>query len=525
MNVFMNKTIGLWLITCTLVMVACSDSEKEVPKKPETPTEQPQSPTTSTDDAKTEMNKTIDDYLAGYYLWNDDYKGMTRDLTIPYVDSYDNFLQTTLMKMTSNKLDKKRGSSGNYSLYSYIDRKDKKPRSKAASGVTHGVEKEDKVKSFGLSKLAIVSFVNQNGAATGEYGFVVQSVYPKSVVETFGVKRGSFIYTIDGETITDKNYMTHYLELVQPTRNNVMLEVGDGTKEPEEVTLTATEIEATPIMKNEVIEVGGHKVGYLLYDAFDAGYDNELLAVLSDFKKAGITDLVLDLRYNGGGHVISSMMLSGCLAGSSCKGKVFQYYRYNDTRMKAVSETQKHTGNDYDASAGYFYDQFVYDNYYGVNLASYDLSHVNLYVLTTGNTASASEVLINSLKGIGVPVTLIGEETNGKNVGMEVKDFDKGNYSYELAPITFQYYNARCETVPENGLKVDYVVADWNDGYVDFGKDEPMLAKAISLITGTTAKASARSVSASKAKQVPVDLPVLHGHRPQGAIVFQPEMR
>lgn len=519
MKAFLNKILGLWFMAGMLVMAGCSDSDKEVPKRPDTPSEQPQTPSTPTVDAKTEMNQTIDDYLAGYYLWNDDYKGMTRDLTIPYVDSYDNFLQTTLMQMTTNKLDKKRTSSGDYYLYSYIDRKEKKPRSKAASGVTHGIEKDDKVQSYGFSKLSGVKFVNEDGSDTGNFGFVVQSVYPQSVAGTFGLSRGTFVYEVDGEVITQRNYASLYLELLQPTRSNVTLWVGDGTPESErEVTLTATGIEATPIMRNEVIEAGGHKIGYLIYDAFDAAYDNELLAVLSDFKKAGITDLVLDLRYNGGGHVISSMMLSGCVAGSGCKGKVFQYYRYNDARMKAVSETKKQTGNEYDASAGYFYEQFVYDNYYGVNLASYDLSHVNLYVLTTVNTASASEVFISSLRGIGVPVTLIGERTNGKNVGMEVKDFDKGDYSYELAPITFQYYNAQCETVPESGLKVDYQVADWNDGYVDFGKDEPMLAKAISLITGTTAKASARSVSVVKAKQVPVDLPMVGRHRPQGAI-------
>ena len=523
MNAFMNRIIGLWLIACTLVLAGCSDSDKEVPKKPETPTQQPQKPTTPTENAQNEMNKTIDDYLTEYYLWNDEYKGMTRDLSIPYVDSYDNFMETTLLKMKGNTLDKKKTSSGNYSLYSYIDRKDKKPRSKAASGVTHGIEKEDKIKSFGFSKLAIVNFVNKDGTPTGTYGFVVESVYPKSVAETFGVKRGSFIYTINGETITDKNYKDHYLELVQPTKNNVMLEVGDGTKEPDEMSLTATEIEATPIMKNEVLQVGGHKIGYLIYDAFEAGYDNDLLVVLSEFKKAGITDLVLDLRYNGGGHVISSMMLSGCLAGSDCKGKIFQYYRYNDTRMKAINETMKQTGNNYDPSAGYFYDHYMYDNYFGVNLAAYDLSHANLYVLTTGNTASSSEILVSSLRGIGVPVTLIGEKTNGKNVGMEVEEFDKGNYSYELAPITFQNYNARKETVPATGLSVDYPVADWNDGYVDFGKDEPMLAKALELITGTTAKATARSTSTVKVKQVPVDLPVVGKQRLQGAIIFNQE--
>lgn len=77
--------------------------------------------------------------------------------------------------------------------------------------------------------------------------------------------------------------------------------------------------------------------------------------------------------------------------------------------------------------------------------------------------------------------------------------------------------------MPATGLSVDYPVADWNDGYVDFGKDEPMLAKALELITGTTAKATARSTSTVKVKQVPVDLPVVGKQRLQGAIIFNQE--
>lgn len=522
MKVLFSKITWFGVMVFSMALASCSDSEKEVPSKPVT-TPEVNKPTT--DNTKTEMNQTIDDFLAGYYLWNDEYKGMTRDLTIPYEDSYENFMQTTLMKMTTNKLDKKKNSNGKYALYSYIDRREKKTGSKAlVAGVNHGIEKDDKEKSYGFNLLSIVSFIKEDGSATGDYGFVVQSVYPASPANSFDITRGTFILEVDGETINANNYMTHYLELMQPTKSSIKLLISNGgTKEPEEISLMATQVEKTPILMNKVIEEDGAKIGYLVYDAFEAGYDDDLLVVLAEFKKAGITDLVLDLRYNGGGHVISSMMLSGCLAGSACKSKVFQYYRYNDARMKAVAETKKATGNEYDASVNYFYDLFFYDNYYGVNLASYDLSDANLYVLTTNFTASASEVLISSLRGIDVPVTVIGEKTNGKNVGMEVKEFDKGNYSYELAPITFQYYNAQQETVPETGMNPDYSIADWNDGYVNFGeKTEPMLAKAISLITGGGSKAAgSHRISIVKVKPASLTLPQLETHRPQGSLVIR----
>ena len=520
MKKLLKHIVYLGLITLPITFSGCSEENRDIPEQKEE-----EKVESSVATADIEMNETIDSYLLTHYLWNDEYKGMKRNLNIPYLDSYDNFLQTTLMSMKTNTLDKKRnGSSGEYTLYSYVDRKDKKKGSSGRSaGVNHGKEKDDAINSFGFSKLAVVSFVDEAGNETGNYGFVVQAVYPASSAEAFGVTRGSFIYQVDGKDVTRNNYMSIYLDLLQPAKSEAKLLFGNGMEEPIEIVLQATDIFSTPILKHTIIEEGSHKIGYLVYDAFEAGYDNELLDVLSGFKTAGITDLVLDLRYNGGGHVISSKMLAGCLAGSNCKNKVFQYYRYNDTRMGNVERTKKETGNDYDSSAKYFYENFVYDKYYGVNLASYDLSHVNLYVLTTFSTASASEILVHSLKGIGVPLTLIGEQTNGKNVGMEVKDFDKGNYSYELVPITFQSYNAKKETIPVNGLSVDYPISDWNDGYVDFGDSrEPMLAKALELITKKkSAVANTRSASSVRVQPVSTDLPALKHQHPQGAIVYQ----
>lgn len=512
------------LVTLPITFTGCSEENQEIPEyKEEDKVESPVDKPVATVD--TEMNQTIDAYLSSHYLWNDEYKGMKRNLNIPYVDSYDNFLQTTLMSMSTNTLDKKMNDAyGEYTLYSYVDRKEKKKSTRGVSaGVNHGIEKEDKIKSFGISNLAIVSFVDEQGGFTDHYGYVVQSVYPASTASTFGVERGTFIYEVNGKAIDKGNYMSVYLDLVAPTQNSVKLLAGNGTEEPKEITLTVTEIDPTPILMHTIIEEDNHKIGYLVYEAFDAAYDNELLDVLASFKTAGITDLVLDLRYNGGGHVISSKMLAGCLAGSFCKDKIFQYYRYNKSRMETVERTKKETGNAYDASAKYFYDNFVYDNYYGVNLDKYNLSQANLYILTSESTASSSELMMNSLKGIGVPFTTIGERTNGKNVGMEVKDFDKGNYSYELAPITFQYYNAQKETVPEKGLTADYTVSDWNDGYVNFGDNcEPMWAKALELITKKRSSVtSARSVSSVRVQPVSTALSSLKHQHPQGAVVYQ----
>lgn len=469
-----------------------------------------------------DMNKEVDKRLSKYYLWNADYNKLIRDFTIPYESISDNFLEKTLMTMTTNTLDKKWDEYiEDYSLYSYLSRTEKDlSRSALVAGVNHGIEKEDYTNSYGFASVIPARLNGQDD----QFVFVVESVYPSSPASALNLNRGTIIYEIDDKKITSNNYYSNYFELMLPTKSSLKLNVvKNESSKLEYVTVMPVEIDQTPILMNSVIEVGSHKIGYLVYKGFDAAYDDDLLKVIGDFKSQGVTDFVLDLRYNGGGHVISSMLLSACIAGDKCKDKIFQYYRYNDARMADVSGTQKETGTLYDSSAGYFYERFYYPKYYGVSLSSYALNMDKLYVLTTSLTASASELVISSLRGIDYEVTVIGEQTEGKNVGMEVFKFEKDGYDYELAPITFQGYNSKKETVPENGIKVDYEVADWNGGYVDFGEiNEPLLAKAIELITGTVS-ASSRNVGENHSRMIKQKKYPLVSHHRKGSLVLMPQ--
>lgn len=466
-------------------------------------------------------NKKIDSYLAERYLWNDEYGQTTRDLTVEYDSDEDNFLTVTLMKMSTNTLDKKPSASGGtpyYRLYSYITRT---ARSRAAMGlnargVNHSVKKKQEY-SLGFARLGMVRFTNTN-----KVGFYVMAVYLGSPAEKAGFRRGTIFTEIDGKMITDaeNDYNPVYKRLTSPSE--ALSVTFKDRRTDEETTLKAELIYPNPVLRAEVINQDEHKIGYLVYNSFDAAYDDDLLDSLRKFRDAGITDLVLDLRYNGGGHVISSKMLATCIAGEKCRGKVFQYYRYNDDRMANPAVTQKQTGNTYDAGKKLFHENFSYDNYYGVNLAQYALDLPRLYVLTTHSTASSSEAVINGLRGIDIPVTLIGERTNGKNVGMEVDKFDEGDYSYEVTPITFQGYNAQETTVDPAGLAVNYTVADWNNRVTDFGPEEPLLAKALSLITGRT---YAPSPERSAAGITPIEgiAPPDDPRRPAGMLALPPQ--
>ena len=236
--------------------------------------------------------------------------------------------------------------------------------------------------------------------------------------------------------------------------------------------------------------------------------------------------MILDLRINGGGHVITANMLSTCIAGSKCENAVYQYYRYNDDRMKKPSQTAQETGHPYDTQQKRFREDFRYGNYYGVDLRNYALNLGRLYVIVTNNTASSSEAVINSLRGIdGFTVTLVGEKTNGKNVGMEVSKFTLGSYQYELTPITFQGYNAKMVTVDPKGLSVDKQISEWDYAFKDFSdRSEPLVAWALSQITGTsyTAYVGTNTRAATNIRPATVSLPDL-STRPKGMIALLPE--
>lgn len=412
----------------------------------------------------------IDRILSENYLWNEEYNSIERD----YAQAYDAFLRNTLLSMTTNDLDGGRNSDGSRYLYSYIQRSGSGRAAVSKTlEVTNGI-------------LPYLTFVNLGSSG---YALAIRGVYPDSPAEKAGLKRGDMVTSVNGTKLTASNANTYYYNLLtQGTGTTYNVGLLDGRT----VTLTAQSMYCNPVLHYEVIAKGSKKIGYLVYSSFEASFDDELLAAFRSFKDAGIDDIVIDLRLNGGGHVMSSQMITSIVAGDKADGKVFEKYRYNDTRMakNGWSFPDKMRMEYFGASHG----QSIYNS-------GYYLSMDRLYLLVTGNSASSSELTFNSLRGIDFPVTLIGERTEGKNVGMETQTFNYGGYSYVFAPITFQSYNAKNETGNPEGQVPDYEVKEWDSsvGYVNWGgAGDPLLDKALELITGTAPAAAKMSAELPK---------------------------
>lgn len=193
-------------------------------------------------------------------------------------------------------------------------------------------------------------------------------------------------------------------------------------------TLTAGPVVKQPVLQTRVFDIAGQNVGYVVFNDHVAPSEPQLITAIQTLAAARVSDLVLDLRYNGGGYLYIASELAYMVAGPArTGGKVFERLQYNDKRSaENISEPFRN-------QSCFLNSQF---NCSVVQpLPTLDLGRV--YVLTSGSTCSASESLINSLRGVGVDVRLVGSTTCGKPYGFTARD----NCGISYFPIEFQGVN------------------------------------------------------------------------------------
>lgn len=312
---------------------------------------------------------------------------------------------------------------------------------------------------------------------------LVSYVKPNSPASRAGLKRGDLISRINGNQITGSNVNSLYGSFFS---SHVLSfsRIVDGTTnfEPQpEISLNVLEIQENPNFLDTVYTIDGHVIGYYVYNFFSNGltdsneYDKQMDDVFTSFKSEGITDLVLDLRYNSGGSISSALNLASLIGKGVSPEDIFYENRWNDFYMDYIERQE----DSDEILRGRFLPKTQ-------NIGN-NLNGSKIYILTGTSSASASELIINGLKPY-MNVVLIGDKTVGKNVGsIAIEDEDNSLNNYGLLPIAFQVYNSLGQSDYGNGFAPDIVVEDYAKPMRALGDiNEWLLATAIGEITGTS---------------------------------------
>jgi carboxyl-terminal processing protease len=306
----------------------------------------------------------------------------------------------------------------------------------------------------------------------------VRYILPNSDASNKDIRRGDIFYGINGTPLTVSNYKT-LLKNDSYTLNLANYDNGSITPNGRSVTLTKTTLSENPILINSVLNSGTHKIGYLMYNGFYADYDKKLNDVFGSLKSAGITDLVLDLRYNSGGSVSTATYLASMITGQF-KNQIFANQQWN-SKINPIFEAQ---------NPEYLKNKFT-DNIDNTPINSLNLTKI--YILTSKSSASASELVINGLRPY-INVIQIGDITTGKNVGSvtlyDSKYFGNQNrnpnHKYAMQPIVLKLANAVGFGDYSRGLIPNYELKEDMGNLGVLGNDtEALLSTAIGKITGT----------------------------------------
>jgi carboxyl-terminal processing protease len=314
------------------------------------------------------------------------------------------------------------------------------------------------------------------GSQTEVYG-VVNYIISNSDASSKNVSRGTIFYAINGTPLDTDNFRT-LLSTDSYTLNLANFDNGGITPNGQSIDLVKTELTENPIFITKVIQTNNKKVGYLMYNGFTANYDLELNQAFGTLKNEGVTDLVLDLRYNGGGSVLTATRLASMITGQFT-GQLFAKQQWNPKIQTYFEENNpSQLVNNFTNSIG--------------NTTINSLNLTRVYVLTTGGTASASELVINGLKPY-INVIQIGTKTIGKNVGSitlyDSPTFTKENvnpsHKYAMQPIVIKTINKDGFGEYQDGIVPTNVQSE-NPGNMGVlgDENEPFLSTALDLING-----------------------------------------
>lgn len=305
----------------------------------------------------------------------------------------------------------------------------------------------------------------------------VRYVVPNSDADTQGVLRGMLFTEIDGVQITDTNFG----DLLSPTSFTIGLadyNAGNPTTNGTTISLTKSQLVENPVAIVKTITEGTNKIGYLFYNQFSSTFDAELNAAFAQLQSENITDLIIDLRYNGGGSVRTATYMGAMVTGQF-DGQLFSKQVWN-TKVQA------------NVNPSNFENNFTNQLNNGVlNEAINNLNLSRVYFITTGSTASASELVMNSLDPY-IGVFSVGTTTIGKVHG-SVTIYDSDNYlkngpnfnqnhTWAMQPLVLEIQNSLSVNQPLGIPPTVELPEDFENLGVLGERSDPLLDRTIVLI-------------------------------------------
>lgn len=313
------------------------------------------------------------------------------------------------------------------------------------------------------------AYINSN-----DIKWFVTYVYNQSSAGLAGVKRGWYINKIGSDSIIYNQASIDKLNNLffgTGTSSTVEFVKPDGSKQT--LSLTKTVFQANSVLYSNIFtNTNGKKIGYLVFNSFFGQPSRtELGVVFNNFQSAGINELIVDLRNNLGGSTDTQDTLANLIAPLAANSKTMYQYEFNQQLQQgSYPLLSKKFGWAQDASFSLAANTVRFSKKGALNLS-------RVFFITTYNSASASELLINNLKPV-MDVQIIGDTTRGKPVGFfPIVLFNQ----VAIYPISFRTINGAGSADYYNGfapnkLANDGVNKDWGD------VTEPCLAQALNYI-------------------------------------------
>ncbi|MBS7566951.1 PDZ domain-containing protein [Mucilaginibacter sp. Bleaf8] len=313
----------------------------------------------------------------------------------------------------------------------------------------------------------------ESAALAGQLIGTVTLVVPGGPAEKQGLKRGDIFTAVNEVALSTST--SNSIKRVLSEGNGVTLQLADLQDKQlirtSAVKITHQNFSEQPVYTTRIFSGGQAKIGYIFYNWFSGLNDYNVLDSLNKLKSQGISELVIDLRYNPGGDVSSAAKIAATLTPGKPE-QLFAIYQANSN------------GGHINKS---FNDLIGENGFQPQDFSEFTSRRINLkriFILTSASTASAAELLVNNLKPF-IQVIQIGHTTTGKDMAsFAIRDFHTPiKINFTLHPLVFKLYNANGQGEYSNGLTPDYIVDEFSvlplKPFSD--PDDPLLKKALEL--------------------------------------------